>query len=40
MSVVLGILFVLGSAVLSGLLSLGIVGVLAFFLIGSYMKDR
>lgn len=39
-AVVFAILFVLGSAVLSGLLGLGIVGVLAFFLIGSYMKDR
>ena len=39
-AVVFGILFVIGSSILSGLLSMLIAAVLAFFLIGSYMKDR
>jgi len=39
-AVVFVILFVLGSAILSGLLSLVIFGVLLFFLIGSHMQDR
>jgi|GEM_PF-2660529 len=39
-AVVFAILFVLRSPLLSGLLSLGLVGLLAFFLIGSHMQDR
>jgi hypothetical protein len=39
-AVVFAILFVLGSTILGGLLGLGLVGFLAFFLIGSHMQDR